>query len=101
MSARYIARSPRLAARTLGGEKVIMSADDSSLYVLNEAATALWEAADGRTPLEEIVERAVCAQYEVDRATALRDAEELVAGLAAHGILQVSGQPLAGSEEAG
>jgi hypothetical protein len=100
MSARYLARSPRLAARTLGGEKVIMSADDSSLYVLNEVATALWDAADGRTTLEDIVERAVCARFEVDKETALRDAAELVAGLAARGILLVSEQPLPPGEEA-
>lgn len=94
MSTRYIARSPRLAARTLGGEKVILSAEDSSLHILNEVGTAIWEAADGRTPLDQIVERAVCAQYDVDPATARRDAEEFVAALVAQKILLESEGPL-------
>ena len=49
-----MSRAERLAARRVAGEMVILSADDSSLYVLNELGTILWEAADGRTPLREI-----------------------------------------------
>ena len=59
-----------------------MSARDSSLFELNETAAILWDAADGATPLEEIVERDICAAYEVDAATALRDARELALQLA-------------------
>ena len=62
----FIAREERLAARRVAGEMVILSADDSSLYVLNELGTILWEAADGATPLHEIVRRVVCEEYEVD-----------------------------------
>jgi hypothetical protein len=71
-----------------------MSARDSMLFSLNETATAIWQAADGATPLAEIVQRSVCARFEVDAATALRDAEELVEGLAQHGILKVSNLPI-------
>ena len=53
MTATYIARSSAIAARNLGGEMMIMSALDSTLFSLNPAATAIWEAADGRTSLEE------------------------------------------------
>jgi hypothetical protein len=74
---------------------MIMSALDSTLYSLNETATAIWQAADGRTPLSEIVERTVCAEYEVAPQDALQDAEELVRELASHGILQLSDQPIA------
>ena len=95
MSPMYIARTREVAARLLGGEMMIMSARDSTLFSLNETATAIWQAADGVTPLTEIVERSVCANFEVDPAAALRDAEELVEGLAKHGILKVSNQPIA------
>lgn len=93
MTAQYIARSPHIACRLLGGEMIIISTGDSALFSLDEIATAIWLAADGRTPLCEIVEQRVCAEYEVDLETALRDAEELVRGLAAHGILLTSNQP--------
>ena len=94
MSPVYIARVKEVAARSIGGEMMIMFARDSTLFDLNETATAIWQAADGVTPLAEIVQRSLCAQFEVDPATALRDAEELVEGLAKHGILKLSDQPI-------
>jgi hypothetical protein len=89
----YVARERRLAARKVAGEMVILSADDSSLYVLNEIGTLLWEAADGTTPLHEIVDRAICPSFEVDAETGLRDAREFLDDLSSHGILHVSETP--------
>src|SRR5438874_11722644 len=94
MTDRYIARSPKIAARKLGDEMIIMSAVDSSLFTLNEVATAIWQSADGRTPLETIVAGSVCERFDVSQEEAMRDAEELVARLAEHGILSISDQPL-------
>ena len=62
MSPLYIARSRMIAARLLGGEMMIMSARDSKLFNLNDVGTIIWQAADGETPLGEIVERKVCAE---------------------------------------
>lgn len=94
MSTTYIARSSAVAARRLGNEMVVMSALDSTLFSLSDVGAVLWEAADGRTPLDEIVRDRVCSSYEVDAGTALRDAEEFVRALAAHGVLLVSEQPI-------
>lgn len=94
---RYVARSRAIAARALGDEMMVMSAADSTLYTLNEVAMVIWEAADGVTPLDEIVRTKVCAQYQVAEDEALKDAEELVEGLAAQGLLLVSDQPLGGA----
>ena len=91
----YIARAPDVAARMIGGELMIMSSRTSSLFSLNETAALLWQAADGVTPLAEIVERQLCGSYDVDAPTALRDTRELAAQLAEHGILRVSDQPIA------
>jgi hypothetical protein len=91
---RYVLRSRKVAARTLGDETMIMSAVDSSLFTLNDTASAIWNAADGVTPLDEIVEQRVCAEFEVAPAEALRDAEELVNNLAQHGIVVVSDSPI-------
>ena len=95
MSEKYIARSSAVAARELGGEMIIMSAADSTLFSLSEVATVIWQAADGRTPLSEIVERRVCEEFDVPLDTAYRDAEAFVEELSSHGILRVSDQPLA------
>ena len=94
MRTRYVARSREIAARRLGDEMVVMSGRDSTLFTLNEVAAAIWEAADGVTPLAEIVERAVCATYEVAPDEAQSDAERLVDDLAGHGIMIVSDRPI-------
>ena len=94
MSDVYVARASEIAARMLGGEMMIMSARDSTLFSLNETASAIWQAADGRTPLAEIVKNSICSGYEVAPEEALKDAEELVRDLVAHGILRVSDQPI-------
>ena len=94
MSSMYVARTSEVAARMLGGEMMIMSARDSTLFSLNETASAIWQAADGRTPLAEIVQRTLCAEYEVAPEEALKHAEELVLQLATHGILRISDQPI-------
>jgi Coenzyme PQQ synthesis protein D (PqqD) len=90
----YIARSTALAARVLDGEMMIMSAKDSTLFTLNPMATLIWQAADGKTPLQEIVERKICPEFEVSREEALKDAEEFVSSLASHGILMVADSPI-------
>ena len=96
----FLLRSDNVAARRIGDELMIMFARDSSLFSLNETAALLWDAADGRTPLAEIVARELCPRYAVDPATALRDATELAHGLAERGILQVGDRPFAVGSDA-
>jgi hypothetical protein len=89
----YILRSDNVAARQIGDELMIMSARDSALFSLNETAAVLWKAADGTTPLADIVVRDICPTFDIDPETALRDATELACGLAERGILQVGERP--------
>lgn len=91
----YIARSAKLAARKLDGQMIILSGEDSGLFVLNEVGTALWESADGITPLSSIIDRVICPAYDVDAATVLKDALEFIEALGRHGVLHVSGEPIA------
>ena len=95
MSKLYITRNPRVAARSLDGEMMIMSGRDSTLFTLNKTATILWQSADGTTPLNEIVERRICPQFEVEPSVALHDAETMARELARHEILQISEEPIA------
>jgi hypothetical protein len=85
----FVHRGERLAARKVGDEMVLLSADDSSLFVLNEVATVIWEAADGRTSIEAIAD-AMCRDYDVDRETARCDVEEFVKALADAGVVSTS-----------
>ena len=89
----YLTRSASVAARELAGEMMIMSATDSTLFSLNETATLIWNAADGKTSLCDIVENQICQKFDVEPETAYRDAETLIANLAELGILQLSAEP--------
>jgi hypothetical protein len=85
----FVVRGERLAARRVAGEMVILSADDSSLFVLNEVGTAIWEAADGRTSTHAIAD-GLSREYDVDPVTARQDVEEFVRALAAAGVVSIS-----------
>lgn len=91
---RYVGRAPDVAARRIGGELMIMSGRDSTLYSLNETAAVLWDAADGATTLEGIVRDRICAEFDVEPAEALADAEQVATDLASHGILVLSDSPI-------
>jgi hypothetical protein len=94
MSRLYMARNPRVAARALDGEMMVMSGRDSTLFTLNKTATILWQAADGITPLDQIVQHRICSEFAVDPSVALQDAQTLARDLAGHEILQLSEQPI-------
>jgi len=94
MAEKYIARSKAIAARLLGGEMMVMSAADSTFFTLNEVASAIWQAADGCTPLSKIVASKICTDFDVDRERAQRGADRFVDELSQHGILLVSDQPM-------
>jgi len=94
MSDKFIRRSRKTAARIVGGEMVVLSVVDSSLYNLNAIASLVWQAADGATPLRAIVEARIVPHFEIDAETAYRDALELVVALGRHGILEVADTPI-------
>jgi hypothetical protein len=91
---KYVLRSPRTAARRLGDETIVLAIPDSTLFSLNEVASLIWQAADGRTPLQDIVTQAIVTQFEVDADTAYRDALELVEELARRGLFEIAETPI-------
>ncbi|HZU43774.1 MAG TPA: PqqD family protein [Terriglobales bacterium] len=95
----YIGTSKSIAARMLGGEMMIMSMRDSTFFTLNEVASAIWRAADGSTPLSDIVSGTICREFNVEFETAYRDAGELVQRLAEHGIVVLSDHPITAGPE--
>ncbi|MGA8267792.1 MAG: PqqD family protein [Candidatus Acidiferrales bacterium] len=90
----YLARSKSIAARMIGDEMMVMSSRDSTLFSLNPVASIIWNAADGHTPLNEIVATRICPAFDVEVNDALRDAETFAQELAAHGILLLSETPI-------
>jgi hypothetical protein len=91
---KYIAQSSAIACRMLDGEMMVMSVADSTFFTLNEVASVIWKAADGRTPLSEIVAGKICQEFDVDLEQAQRGADRFVNELSRHRILLVSDKPL-------
>jgi len=89
----YLTQSPDIAARTLGEDTVIMSTLDSTIFMLNSVGTAIWNAADGATPLSRILQERVCAEFDVTDEQAFADAKEFIDELSKHGILLISDTP--------
>jgi len=94
----YLSQSSDIAARTLGDDTIIMSTLDSTVFMLNSVGTAIWNAADGTTPLSQIVHDRVCAEFDVNEDEAYADAKEFAGQLAEHGILHVSDAPASSLE---
>lgn len=94
----YISQSGAIAARTLGDDTIIMSTLDSTVFMLNSVGTAIWNAADGKTPLSQIVRDRVCSEFDVSGDEAYTDAKEFASQLVEHGILHISDAPVSSKE---
>jgi Coenzyme PQQ synthesis protein D (PqqD) len=96
----FVARSSSVAARVLEEEMVIMCPRTSKLFVLNPVGTAIWNALDGRTPLDEIVKDRICAEFDVEVETAVAHANEFVKQLAEHDIVVTAQHPITSEPQA-
>ena len=90
----YLTQSANIAARTIGDDTIIMSTQDSTIFMLNSVGTAIWNAADGATPLSRIIQERVCSEFDVTGDQALADAKEFIDKLVKHGILLISDVPV-------
>jgi hypothetical protein len=94
----YLTQSNDIAARTLGDDTVIMSTVDSTIFVLNSVGSAIWNGADGKTPLSRIVNERICPEFEVSDEQAFADAKEFIDKMTQHGILLIHDAPVSPKE---
>ena len=90
----YVARHPSATALRLEDEILVIFAPNFTLFTLNEIASLIWEAADGVTPLDQVVADRICSSFDVQPQRAMLDAEAVVKNLAVGGILLISDRPL-------
>jgi len=98
MLSKYLLRSDSTAYRTIDGIALIVGAPEGKLRSLNEAGTFIWEKANGRHTLSEIVHQ-MCQKYDVDYTQAAQDAEIFVHELESEDMLVLIDDPV-DSEEA-
>ena len=83
-------QNERTACRVIDGKAVVLTIDQNQVHVFNSVGTRVWELADGR-PLDAIVDEIV-AEFEVDRAQALRDVCGFAGRLVSIGAARLAGE---------
>ncbi len=83
---------PKYKVRNVAGEDIVMvqgrnPGDMTTVIALNETSLYLWNSLCGREFGQEDVVVLLTERYDVDEATAVRDASEWVATLQKHNIL--------------
>ncbi len=89
MTGKIISQNEKVAYRVIDGSAVLVSPEDSFLYRLNPVATRIWELADGRITIEAVA-GILFEEFEVDRATALRDTERMTREFSEKGLMILS-----------
>jgi len=91
---KYVAKNgEKTAYRVIDDEAVIVDLEDNTFHALNPVATFIWEQMDGKTKVEEIIQR-VCQEFEVDRKTAENDCREFIDALKLQEMIVLSSDPL-------
>ena len=68
----YLLRNRDTAHRIIDGVAIIVNPETGKMYTLNEVGTYIWEHADGRHTISDIID-GVCEMYEVDKSKAVDD----------------------------
>lgn len=84
-----VSRSSESVWRVIEGEVVILTPKNSTLHVLNELGSRIWELIDEPIGVEELVSK-IMAEYEVDEETAKNDTLDFLSSLAEIGVLNIS-----------
>lgn len=83
-----VARRSGVLCRALEGETILLDPDAGTYYALNEVGSRVWElAAEG--PSVAALRHRLLAELAVDEETLARDLDDLLARLAAEGLIEV------------
>ena len=85
---RRVEIAPGVVFREVGGEAVLLDLDSQRYFTLDAVGTRMWTLLAEHGSPEEVC-RLLLPAYEVDEATLARDVDELVARLAAEGLVVV------------
>jgi len=93
-----VARRPGVLSRALEGETILLDPDAGTYYALNEVGSRVWDLA-AAGPSVAAIRHLLLAELTVDEETLARDLDDLLARLAAEGLVEVR-EPVGGEESA-
>jgi hypothetical protein len=79
-------RHPEAVAQPVRGATALLNVRTEEYFSLNEVGARVWALIDGQRPLADIV-ATLQSEYDVDEAELRADVEELLADLAASGLI--------------
>jgi hypothetical protein len=74
-------RNPDVLGRMVDDEAVLVMPQKGKVKVINQVGAAIWESIDDKRNIQQIVEE-ICAQFDVEQATAESDTLKFIAELA-------------------
>ena len=92
MWSQYICQNPDTPARTIDGEAIVITPEDSTLHTLNDTATFIWDRADGTRTLEAIAAE-MADEFEVDATVLKEEALAFVEDAVQRGLILASDRP--------
>lgn len=84
-----ILKSKKIASRIIEEQAFIVTPLDSTLHLLNEVGTRIWQLIEEKKNIEEIVSQ-ICEEYEIDRLTAEKDLLEFLQTLEKKNIIEIA-----------
>lgn len=86
MKNKYVIRNKNTAFRIIDDNAMILSPEEGTLHSLNEVGSRIWELADGKMNIEEIIST-ICNEYEIEEDVAEREICEFVRELCNKGLM--------------
>ena len=90
---KYFIRNSSTAYRIINGIALVVGAPEGKLRTLNKVGTLIWELADGKHPLSEVINQ-ICQKFEVDYSRAASDTEAFVQELESKNMLVLTDKPV-------
>jgi len=93
----FVSKNKEIAYRVIEDEAVILTPEDGMLHNLNPVATVIFEAADGKRKVEDII-RKITEEFNIEEKIAQRDCLNFVEDLVHKKMLILSSKPLKSSK---
>ena len=88
----YVGKNKDIAFRIIEGEAIILTPEDGRLHNLNPVATRIFELANGRRKIRDII-NLICEEFEVSRDIAQRDTLNFIEDLVHRQLLIFHNRP--------
>lgn len=82
-----LTKSEKIASRIIEGQAFIVTPLNSTLHIINEVGTRIWQLIEEKKSVQGIIET-ICEEYEIDQATAKRDTLEFIDSMKKKNILE-------------